>query len=593
MSQDTSLSTSPQKKTLDRQTYDKLKEAMLKDAWIFSCEICEHKDGWVESFHRPFIYLLAGQTEQLWLCLNNPEYKNSFMVKMIKREFNRLGVNIKDSRSIPKMHKIMQRVNCRVSRSTGKSTAGIDVVVWLATRNPNLSIGIASRSDPAAEGFLDAAGRIILSDRYRYFFPERVPTKNLNNKITKTAIWLEGRTNPAPEWTIEARGINSQWTGSHYNIIYADDICGTESGDATPQDAHRWMANVPGISINAALGGTREIYVGTIYGINDDHWVLSQDFGTISVVVPIWQKDSYTLEDIMKDGTPSIPEWYNLESCQRIREKIMTDPTQGPISWLQNFELATHNDALAVFSEDVIKRQTLTKFIRDDKEIYCKPRVKSPDKYEFNHEDWLIVDTKTMYKYMGIDQAVSMTGNKWAICVIAIDEAANIYICKVVSGHGYHNMLYWIKPLYMEYHPAQIGIDTNSTQGMTLELMQRDLTFQNIAHLTVGLNSSNQHKEDRIRKFVSGKMYMGELWLHPEDKALMKEMIEYDPSNSRANDDMLDALANAIAVANPGSGFSEGEITALEERYRLNRRRNYNALGIPIDPFFNKIRGIS
>jgi hypothetical protein len=171
---------------------------------------------------------------------------------------------------------------------------------------------------------------------------------------------MNGRTKPEQK-TIEARGVTSQWYSKHYNIIYGDDLSSTEAkqGEATIEDAIRFIASFHGISISERWGGTRFILNGTIQGAKDDNAVLLSNPEYLSIQIPIWKRADgapWTLANMLDDGIPVLPELYDVDACRTKRADTLKNYKQGAVSWLQNFLLVAYDTASLEFTADLINR---------------------------------------------------------------------------------------------------------------------------------------------------------------------------------------------------------------------------------------------
>jgi hypothetical protein len=539
---------------LSSEGLEQLQKLLLFDPWLFSTHVCGSGEGFVERFHRPLLYFLTGHSR---LLASSVLTFDSEVTRQIKSEMERLGVMVGrkfDYQKLDRHFGRRSRTNARVSRAMAKTTLNLRGILHAATEDPDISIGVASKSDAAAQKLMGALGRFVGSPAYRALFPQRVPQKNYDQLVTLTRIWLNGRTNSTTEWTIEGRGINSQWTLAHYNFISADDIVGTESGEASNDDAIRWLAAIGGISMPDAFGGTRQDFVGTIYGVSDDHAYISSAWHTPSIIVPIWVKSNYSPDNVMTDGVPTLPEWYPIEKIREKREETISNEEEGLISWLQNFELCAHVTGAGLFSRDAMARQRLKMVQRGNSILYARPKAGLPPREPISSDNWVIVDPHLMPIYMAIDQSVSLAkgADSWAIAVVGFDNEGHVYIFDVVKGKGYNQMLDMIRPMYNRWVPVKIGMDTSATQSMTLEWMQRSGEFMDMAGILCGVQSNNRAKDDRVRAFLAARVQNGTAWISPRLDTFQQEALTYLPG-PKAKDDQLDAVSMAIQIGLPSS----------------------------------------
>lgn len=548
LTKDSEISTT----ALSTEGLAQLQELLLFDPWLFSNQVCGSGDGFVERFHRPLLYYLTGHSRLLASAVLTFD---SEVTRQIKAEMARLGVLVDGKFIGPKLDRYFgrrSRTNCRVSRAMAKTTLNLRGIFHAAIENPNISIGVASKSDAAAAKLMGVLGRYLDSPACRALFPQRVPQKNFDQLVTNYKIWIEGRTNPTTEWTIEGRGINSQWTMAHYDFIAPDDIVGTESGEASMDDAIRWLAAINGISMPQAFGGSRQDFLGTIYGINDDHAYVSSDWHTPSIVIPVWTKSHYNVDNVMADGVPTLPEWYPIDKIRQMRSETIANDEEGLKSWLQNFELTAHQVGVGLFGRDSMNRQALRIVKRADSILYARPKTGKPAREPITSEDWVIVEPGLMPVYMAIDQSVSLAkgSDSWAIAIVAPDFDGHFYIFDVVKGKGYNQMLDLIRPMYNKWRPVKIGMDSSATQGMTIEWMQRSGEFMDMAGIITPVTTNNRAKDDRIRAFLAARIQSGTAWVSPRLESFVQEALTYMPG-PKAKDDQLDAVSMAIQIALP------------------------------------------
>lgn len=570
---------------MTREQWLAYRKLMLSDPWLFAGGVANLTEKFIERFHRPLLYLMTGEVALLCAALNAFD---SEPVRQIKKELRRLNLDWNNQDHYARIKANLHRVNVRISRSMGKTTLATIAVLFIATKDPNETIGIASKSQPAAEAFCILIGNIMLGDAYRFFFPERLAPTNPEKYVNKDAIWVWGRTDPTQN-TIEARGINSQWTSKHYSRIVGDDLVGTESGEASNDDALRWIAAIPGISRSEILGGTTVMFVGTVYGPNDDHSVISRDWNTITLVVPIWVKEHGGIAHIMEDGVPTLPEWYDVQAIRKIRATVINDRRYGHISFLQNFELTAHESGIAIFTEGMISATKFRWVFSDAGVRIGVARPKKPGSTDMtapvNDKEWYIFYLSSLRVTLGIDQAFSESGDQWALAAIGWDHLGVCYLLDVIVGNGYPKMLSAMPIFWARWgYPHRIGMDSNATQGMTHEWMQRTSEMRRMASCVVPYRSTKLHKDQGIYNYVAARLETQELWTAPDIPHWDKEALDYRRDDKHAVDNALDATAIAVATSLGGASVSpEEERRSRERAERARERFSDSYTGLPSD----------
>lgn len=593
MNQLNSLTDSPQRAfRLSKEQRASLRRQFDIDPWLFSCIICQHAQGGIERFHKPLLYFQAGSAcaELLAVALDDPECQSEF-TEQLKGELNRLRINWRDPAHLRALRRALRRVNNRIARSTGKTVYGLDAELWHASRDPDQTIGLASKSDPAAEAMCMSIGKIMLTDEYISFYPDRIYPKSPDKFINQNWIRFNGRKLTDGE-TIEARGINSQWTLHHYSRIRGDDIVGTESGEAKLDDALRWIANLHGISRSEYLGGSEYAFNGTVTGPNDDYSVLKENPQYITVCVPIWKKSvPHTIANIRLDGEPTLSEWYPLEVIRAMRDDTIANPKLGVLWWLQNFDMAAHQEGVVLFTQDQIKgclyswvhnsatgRDWIRRYLwrkdaqtgnwlpvyqTDGERLVLDPVSGKPV------QAYLDYDPMSLPRAVGIDQAYSEEkwANRWSITFGSVDPQGYRYELETVSGKGYQYMIAALPVLLRKWtenwqNPIRkIGLETGAMQGVSADWLKRDSDFKRIARLIEPVHNSSIRKSARILTNVYAPMEMRELLLNPNSVTLHSRMLKFRPNDDDNQDDELDSLSICMQMLQrPDSAASDAEM---------------------------------
>jgi hypothetical protein len=544
LSQQTQQQISPQER-------EDIRALMERDPWYFSRYVCG-RDPKAERHHRPLLYVYTRKADLLCACLSNPRFDGP-ITDQVKADLRCNGIDWTNPADLPKVRRRLRRVNVRLPRSLGKSTYADDADLYEATFDPNITISIGSKSDKFAESRIITIGAYVLSPQYRYWFPERVPD-DARYYVTNDAIWLKGRTRIVPEATIEGRGIQSQWTGHHYRKNRRDDIVGTESGEASQDDAVKHLANIDPLHDETAW--VQDLFIGTINGEDDDHAILASDPNVMSIVVPIeTHPGGTTLENIYSDGEIMFPEWFSRERVNEIKENARKNPKQGPIWLLQNYYMTAHQSGVLLFTDRVmerakfiwwydpkLKREIILRPLKDKRDTPRKMVNGYPQPVKW--EDWFRLDLRALPRSAfawAADQSVSDTGDEWAFVLGCMDWEGVEYILDNLSDHGYGKLIDQILPF--DRHDAtanikkglvpkgagKIGIDTNATQGMTVEWLGRTPDYRALVHRLVKITSSNEAKDAHIRRWLLARMMAGDCYVNPRLFAFINECLKYRP----------------------------------------------------------------
>lgn len=586
-------STEPGALRLSHEEWKARKRRIEADPWLFSKYVCKHAAKAVERIHRPLLYLYTRRAELLIATLDDPRFEGE-VTAQVREDFRANGIDWSDPAHLPRVRRRLRRVNIRMPRGSGKSTFADDGDLWDFSVDPNMTIGLASKSDPYAESRIEAMGLVMQSPEYAFWFPERIP-QNLKTDVTQSAIKVAGRTEHVIEASIEGRGATSQWTGYHYRKLRRDDIVGTEAGEASLEDALAHMAQTN--SLRNVLAFEGEVYIGTVNGENDDHSIMADDPDCLNVVMPIERhEDEVTLETLMTPGTPTMPEWgsgedrFDRDGIDKIKRDAMQNKTQGPVWLLQNYYMVAHKAGSGAFTKQLLKRsQFLSVPVKAlNRHVIMRPkkgREDTPrDHAHFRKDDWFILDLKTLPKsafaWAG-DQSVAEGKDRWALAWGCIDWEGVFYLLDLEVGDtGYDAMLDALIPFDRRAgKPPKNGLDANATQRMTIDFIKRSAEFKALERRVVGVTSNNEAKDVNIHNYIKARMRMGDFYYDPRLHEFTTEALRYRPRTAdgrkRRNpvDDVLDAtwMMTTLPVRPPAPQDLEREeaesmLMAMRER---------------------------
>lgn len=529
-----------------------LRRRMDIDPWYFSVYVCK-RDQRAMRHHRPMLYLFARRAALLAACLDDPEYDGP-ITRQIKADFEKLSnpIDWKNPEHLPRIQRRLRKINFRGPRSGGKSVFADDADLWEASSDPDITISVGSKSDPAVWKRIEAIGDFVRSDEYKFWYPERVPL-DPRTQITRDAIWLNGRSRIVPEATIEGRGIASQWFGSHYRKNRRDDITGVEAGEASLGDAIRHLANMN--PLHDETGWVGDLVVGTVTGSNDDHSMLKADTGYLTIALSIEEHPGgTTLENVYSDGILTMPEWFDRERVNEIKEDSRKNPL-GPIWLLQNYYMVANESGTTLFTQRLVNRAKFYWYFdhKLKRDIILRPKKGRENTFRppmneqgymmedprFVQQDWLVLDThKLPISAFGwaADQSVSPTGDEWSFAYGCMDWDGVILVLDSVAGNGYDTMLDETIPFDKKCHKPKFGIDVNATQGMTLEWMKRTPEFRSLARRAKPIRSTGESKDANIRRWLLARMEAGDLYVNPRLIHFIDECLKYQP---RKPDGML------------------------------------------------------
>jgi hypothetical protein len=120
---------------------------------------------------------------------------------------------------------------------------------------------------------------------------------------------------------------------------------------------------------------------------------------------------------------------------------------------------------------------------------------------------------------------------------------------------------------------SRAGVETNQYQRTLKWHIEQEMQKRRI-WVPIQPIEAKEKKANRIIAAIAGVLNYGHLWIHPSMTELVEQADMYDPQDSDASDDILDALAMALVMLNPAlrayAGLSddaiEGEFSVMDER---------------------------
>jgi len=109
---------------------------------------------------------------------------------------------------------------------------------WLIARNPNIRILVCSETGRQAKKFVKETMRIIASDWFKELFGEHTLSEWKPGSGTFTSSQRTLTSSHSP--TIAATGVGEVQTGSHWDVIFYDDICSQENTKTPDSIENLW-----------------------------------------------------------------------------------------------------------------------------------------------------------------------------------------------------------------------------------------------------------------------------------------------------------------------------------------------------------------
>lgn len=549
------------------EVWEDFRRLYFSDPWEFGLDICG-ADKLVERFHRPLIYLYACETKLLIEVLKSP--LRSLVITKIKQAFQKRGLDYKRAAHLWAINEFIHKQNIRVARKLGKSTCRAIAILFRVTRNPNEAHAYITRDDDQAHKQGEWMVRIIKSDVYRFFFPERIPVDERAN-LSQSWILLGGRTINIPEPCVQLGGYSSGWVGGHYSALNRDDMTGLENRSPNRlQGVRDFESHRRGLMMPEWDGPIIDSSTGTRWAKQDDAAALDADPDCLTIYVPIEEfQGRRTFKNMLLPGVPVLPEWFDKEQIAKEKREYMKDQ-EGPTALLANLHLTILAEASAVFSPELVDEKVWTKY--ELEKGFQLSRPGSVKKY----------DPHDLEIMAGGDPSASRTGDNWGVSIAGREPYGTRFQLKTIRGRGAAGFLDALLHLDEQWNPQKIGIEKAAMQEWVLLAISKDERFQRIVHKFVGVPVNNLSKRTRAINLLAAPMEMGELYRDPEDREGAAEMKNWDPDNPKQSPGGIDSLGICMTLFDtPAHGHTDKEITAMATKEREETR--FDDFGLPIE----------
>lgn len=425
------------------------------------------------------------------------------------------------------------------------TTATIGRSLWLACRNPNIRILIASSVIDNARKMVGAIQRHVESNpRIRMFFPEIVPDNFNKVQWSGTAACIR-RPKDFPEATFEAIGAGGSAISRHYDRIIEDDLIYPKQDDMSGSElmpnrddiekAIGWHKLAPSLLIDPGRGHMDN--VGT-------RWAPYDLIGYIRKREPGWRH--FEIKALNREGQPTWPERFSFETLKDLEEM------QGPYLYSTQYLCKPIDPSARVF-----KREWLRFYSELPRGLRYFTTV---DLAQWDHAK----STKNSQKCFNV------------ILTVGIDAARHLWVARYDRGKFTPTQ---VVQLCAQHHRAfntdKIGIEVVYYQKAILEEFKRFYEATGISLPVHGYNRDTKTtKEARIRG-LQPLAANGCLHVRDDMKELLEEYEDYPMSRTR---DILDALSDQLWIAKPPEVPREEnvenlfDIEEIVERIKSKRR---------------------
>lgn len=417
-------------------------------------------------------------------------------------------------------------------------------VAWWITKHPETTILYVSATANLAEKQLKAVKDILLSDIYRFYWPEMV-----NENEGKRERWavdeisvdhpkrkLEG----VRDATIKAAGITANVTGLHCNVAVLDDV-------VVPDNAYTQIGRDAVRAFYSQLSsiestGAKEWAVGTRYHPGD----LYKDMMEMS--------ESYYDEENDIDVEHAVYEVF-----ERVVE------INGEFLWPK--QRRTDGKTFGFDAKELARKKAkyldITQFYA---QYYNNPNAVETqliDKSRFSYYErnrienfsgsWYYGD-KLLYVYAAMDFAYTVNNHSdyTVIMVVGVDEDNNYYVLDIdrFKTNKISVMYEKAETVYRKWRFKKLRCEIVAAQRLIVQQFKDFMRSQNIVFTIDEYNPPrNMSKAERIASVLEPRYSNNQIWHYKGGNCQILE--EELMMNNPEHDDVKDALAACIEICKP------------------------------------------
>jgi hypothetical protein len=427
-------------------------------------------------------------------------------------------------------------------------------VAWEITRNPAIRILYISSTANLADKQLKFIKDILLSDKYRFYWPDMVNADEAKReKWTNSEISVDHpkrKQEIVRDPTVFIAGLTTNIVGLHCDIAVLDDVVVDDTA-YTPEGREKVKTQA---SFLASIGATdsRQWAVGTRYHPQD----LYNDFANTTM-------DVFNDEGDIIDSTNV---WEVFE-----RQVESNGDGTGEFLWPSS---QRYDGKWFGFSREILAKKKATYYDKTkfNAQYYNNPNDTSTaniDKALFQYYDrknlvreegkWFLKGVRlNVFAAVDFAYSVKKEADSTAIVVVGIDGKHNIYILEIERFKSTKISDYFDKilRLHTKWDFRKIRAETTAAQMVIVEDLKQNYFRPHGLALSIDDHRPTKKKEERIDAILQPRYSNRQIWHYAGGNCeiLEEELVLQNP----AHDDIKDALASAVEVAVPPSFMGMG-----------------------------------
>ena len=400
-------------------------------------------------------------------------------------------------------------------------------IIQLILQNPNIRIGLFSRTSSLVESQLGEIKQLFCTPMLMRLFPDRIPEPGKRFANWKRSVANELTVYRSGEWgripqenQVEAWGVGATIVGRHYDVIIMDDII-NEQSCSTPEQIKKvrdWYSYIQSIKDPEGF----ELMIGTRYHFSDI-------YGT--VIKEGWYRDRVFIRRAVEDGKP-IYRFFTLSMLAKIKQR------QGAYEYSCQYD----NNPVP----------------RDD-QIFPPPQPTyselPPGAYAY---------------YMTVDPAATAErySDDTGVIIGAVNSEGFLYVIEAKKIHlKPDKMVDELIRLIVQYRPKTVGIELGLQAGIQYLLDIKKREYEEITGKPLRFKLEqidaprSMSKEDKINRILGGVVRTGRVFINQSLADLLLQM-EFFPKGEY--DDLVDALTMMVQIITEFTSGNSGD--ALKDR---------------------------
>lgn len=631
------------RRSLSNTAHERLKALLLSDSYLFTTEICGHRDL-IPEIHAPISYLACGLTHLLIQTLDLPAF-DSYVTRKLRHEFWRRWPDLgqypwRTSEGRAAIDMLINGdlirpaiINFRMSRRFFKSsTITHGSTLFIATNDPNETIKITHAIDPKAWEFVEQIGQTVMSGTYQDFFPDRIPSDPSTN-VTQKKINLGGRTISHPQPTISGGGYLSKDEAAHFSTFVNDDL--VVDGNSTPDllvGVRKWLKGMTGFYMPKRR--IRRLEVGTKHDEDDDDGMFTTGrmaAECLTIRVPI-EEYKVAPKSILERGEPTCPQLFPKEkiTAEQIHVLSGDEDEDGYRTWWNQYLLSSSGGSLRLFPPAIVDdperwwmgpyehpvkaagsrgRYLVGRLFRTaEGRPVARPGLSLLDSRGERLEKWrdnAIIVTYDPWTELDrvclVDPSWASEGDNWGVSAVGCDPHDVKYQLETVSDtNGQEGWIVALDELDRKWNFRVIGFDGAAMQDAVIQhQMRTDRRLRRLASRMVKVPHNQRSKPTRMQEGIAQPLLAYRFLLAPPWRGTGGEdafggnmtrselkSIKSTPKHVVKNDrdGIADSLAMAGAVIRRSRSKQEREL--MKERALANaalqQGRVNDYLGVPM-----------